>query len=88
MRIAELLENTFNLTGIYAHHLQRHWIILQRQPELLRIFNTIINSEQPIKLEPVVAHKLNSLGLIKLSDNKAVISCELYRRYFQDIERE
>jgi hypothetical protein len=84
----QLLENIFNSTGIYAYHLQRHWITLQQHPELLRHLNTIINTDRPVKLEPIIAHKLNSLGLIKLSDNKAQISCELYERYFKDIENE
>jgi hypothetical protein len=83
----QLLKNIFDSTGIYAHHLRRHWITLQQHPELLRNLNIIINTDQPVKLEPIIAHKLNSLGLIKLSDNKAVISCELYRKYFKDIER-
>ncbi len=30
----QLLETAPTATGIYSHHLQRHWTTLQKQPEL------------------------------------------------------
>lgn len=84
--IKELLNSSFGSTGIYANHLQRHWIILQKYPELLSAINTIMKSNQPVKLEPIVAYKLCSLGLIEFSENEAIPSCELYRQYFINID--
>jgi hypothetical protein len=81
-----LLNEFSDSTGIYANHLQRHWINLQQQPELLLALKDIINTDQCIKLEPTLAYKLNSLGLIELSANNAEPSCELYKQYFADID--
>jgi hypothetical protein len=84
----QLLNEFSDSTGIYANHLQRLWINLQQQPELLLALKDIINTDQCIKLEPTLAYKLNSLGLIKLSANNAEPSCELYKQYlhFADID--
>ncbi|GAB1543542.1 hypothetical protein NUACC21_62170 [Scytonema sp. NUACC21] len=69
--------------GIYYNHLQRHWAALQVQPELTSAFQRVIYSSEPVLLEPVLAYKLSSMGLIKLDNNQAIPSCELYRQYFQ-----
>jgi hypothetical protein len=82
----QLLNEFSDSTGIYANHLQRHWMNLQQQPELLLALNAIINTDQCVKLEPTLAYKLNSLGLIELSANSAKPSCELYKQYFADID--
>jgi AAA-like domain len=82
----QLLNEFSDSTGIYANHLQRHWINLQQQPELLLALSDIINTDQCVKLEPTLAYKLNSLGLIELSANSAEPSCELYKQYFADID--
>ncbi len=81
----KLLSSFFDSAEIYANHLQRHWIILQQHPELLSAINTIMNSNQPVVLEPITAYKLSSLGLIELLGNEAIPSCELYRQYFTSI---
>lgn len=84
--LEQLLNSSFDSVEIYASHLQRHWITLQQHPELLSAINTIMNSNQPVKLEPIAAYKLSSLGLIELSGNEAIPSCELYRQYFTNID--
>jgi hypothetical protein len=84
MTLAELLGTAPFSNGIYSHHLQRHWAKLQAQEELAIATQTVMNSSQPVLLEPDVADKLNSMGLIKYFDSNHVIpSCELYRLYFQ-----
>ncbi|BAY76573.1 hypothetical protein NIES25_30250 [Nostoc linckia NIES-25] len=83
--LAQLLETAPTSSGIYAHFLQRHLTVLQKQPELaIALYNTI-NSSEPIPLEPITAYKLNSMGLIKLDNNKAIPSSQLYRQYFQSL---
>jgi hypothetical protein len=79
---AQLLEIDSISTKIYAYHLQRHWITLEKQPELMLALCTVMNTNKPVPLEPVLAHKLSSLGLIELLGSKAIPSCELYRQYF------
>ena len=78
----ELLETASSTTGIYNYHLQRHWVKLEENPDLLQALNTLIQSTEPISLEPTVAHKLSSMGLIKQIGNQAVPICELYGQSF------
>lgn len=77
-----LLETATLPTGIYSHHLQRHQATLQEQPELAQALQQVMRSTEPIKLPSILAYKLSSMGLIKLVGDTAVISCDLYRRYF------
>ena len=63
-------------------HLQRHQATLQAQPELAQALDTVMQTQQPVKLDPIQAYKLSSLGLIRLSGDKVVQGCELYQRYF------
>ncbi|MDJ0596624.1 MAG: AAA-like domain-containing protein [Pleurocapsa sp. MO_226.B13] len=80
--LSQLLETAPTASGIYVHHLQRHWATLESQPELARAFDTVLNATEPVPLDPILTHKLSSMGLIKLSGARAIASCELYRRYF------
>jgi hypothetical protein len=82
--LAQLLETAPTCTGIYHHHLQRLWATLQEQPNLAIALHQVINASQPVKLEPILAYKLRSMGLIKLYENKAIVSCQLYQQYFQN----
>jgi AAA-like domain len=36
-----------------------------------------------VSLEPILAYKLSSMGLIKPLGRNVVPGCELYRQYFQ-----
>jgi hypothetical protein len=85
--LAQLLETASTPTGIYFHHLQRHWVILQEQPELANAFNAVMRATEPIKLDPILAYKLSSLGLIKQSGDKAILGCELYRQSFRSEQK-
>ena len=80
--LSQLLETAPTATGIYAHHLQRHWTTLEQQSELAQALDRILNADRPISLDPIQTHKLSSMGLIKLLGDKAIARCELYRQYF------
>jgi transcriptional regulator with XRE-family HTH domain len=80
--LQQLLKTAPSATGIYRHHLQRHWVALEAQPELFRALNSVINATEPVSLELIIAYKLSSMGLIKQSLNKAIPNCELYRQFF------
>lgn len=80
--LSQLLEAASTTTGIYAHHLQRHRTTLEQQPELAQALTRILNANEPIALSPTLTYKLSSMGLVKQSEDKAIASCELYRRYF------
>jgi hypothetical protein len=81
--LTQLLETAPTATGVYSHHLQRHLTTLQEQPELASALYKVTNAAKPIQLKPVLAYKLNSLGLIKQLGNKVTLSCELYRKHFK-----
>ncbi len=80
--LAQLLETASTASGIYAHHLQRHRVTLNAQPKLASAFNAVISATEPVKIEPLLAYKLTSMGLIKQSGNQAMPSCELYRQSY------
>ncbi|MDZ8260747.1 AAA-like domain-containing protein [Nostoc sp. ChiQUE01b] len=80
--LSQLLESAPTASGIYSHHLQRHWATLQKQPELMQAFDTVLNANEAVPLDPILTYKLSSMGLIKLSGSQAIVGCELYRRFF------
>lgn len=82
--LKQLLETAPTSTGIYAYHLQRHWASLQQQPELAIALHSVMSATEPVQLEPTLAYKLSSMGLIILNGNRATPSCQLYRQYFEN----
>ncbi len=80
--MSQLLETAATSTGIYANHLRRHQVKLEEEPELAIAVQNLVNTNEPILLEPIIAYKLSSMGLIKLDENKATLACDLYRQYF------
>ncbi|MEO1401413.1 MAG: AAA-like domain-containing protein [Cyanobacteria bacterium J06635_1] len=85
IELSDLLANAPTQGGIYAGHLRRHWQVLQRQPGLLEAVLELIKSPRGVQLDALCAYRLESLGLIKLTGNTAVLSCDLYRQYFQSM---
>lgn len=82
--LEQLMGTAPTATGVYRYHLQRHWVNLEAQPELLLALNSATNASEPVSMELIIAYKLSSMGLIKQSANKVVPSCELYRQFFID----
>lgn len=86
MNLDRLVNEAPTLSGIYQDHLRDQLTTLQKDPELAAAFQEVIESERSIKLKPVLAYKLNSMGLVKLEGDRVQVSCNLYRIYFQDRE--
>nr|MBA3923670.1 AAA-like domain-containing protein [Nostocaceae cyanobacterium] len=63
-------------TGIYSDHLRQYLIVLQDEPKLVAALKQVI--ETPTKLEPIIAYRLQSMGLVNLEGDRATISNELY----------
>jgi transcriptional regulator with XRE-family HTH domain len=82
LTLDHLLETSATNVGIYNHHLQRHWLHLKEYPELLTALHSVLPSIERVDLEPIFAHKLTSLGLVKQLESSTVSSCELYRQFF------
>ena len=81
--LSQLLQSAATSTGIYASHLQRHQVTLQEQPELATALDRVMSASEPVPLDAIAAYRLSSIGLIKLDNNKATLSCQLYQLYFQ-----
>ncbi|WP_341529239.1 AAA-like domain-containing protein [Nostoc sp. UHCC 0302] len=82
--LQQLLQQAPTATGIYNEYLNRYLLALRDEPELSTAFSQVINAEADVKLEPSLAHKLQSLGLINLEGDRCTPECELYRLYFRD----
>ncbi len=86
--LAQLLETAPTATGIYNHHLQRHWATLEKQPELVSALHAVMSATEPVPLDSILAYKLNSMGLIERSGDRASASCGLYRQYFKSQQQQ
>jgi DNA-binding Xre family transcriptional regulator len=84
--LSQLLETAATPTGIYHHHLLRHWVTLAEQPELASALQMVMQANEPVALAPILAHKLTSLGSIAQFGDRFVPSCELYRQAFINIQ--
>ncbi|NER51455.1 MAG: molecular chaperone Tir, partial [Symploca sp. SIO1A3] len=82
--LEELLQAAPTDAGIYINHLRHLWRILQQHPDLAEVLLKVINAESPVRLEPMLAYKLHSMGLVKKQGNEVMPSCNLYRQYFRE----
>lgn len=81
--LKQLLQEAPTASGIYHDHLQSYWFFLQEQPELIAALRQLVTGEADSGLAPPLLHQLDSMGLIKLQENRHQVSCELYRLYFK-----
>jgi hypothetical protein len=79
-----LLRDAPTSAGVYASHLQGHLAMLQQHPELAQAFQSVIQANQPIRIDTIAAYKLQSMGLLRLVGDEVTPSCDLYRLYFQN----
>lgn len=70
--------------GLYGDHLYGYLLVLEENNDLKIAIKEVITSDVPIKLDPVIAFKLRSLGLVETKANKVTSLCNLYRLYFLD----
>jgi len=84
LTLPELLAEASTDAGIFGEHLRRHLWNLQQHPELAQAFHQVILSDRPVILEPMLAFKLNGMGLVDLLGNEVVTRHHrLYRPYFR-----
>lgn len=80
--LAQLIDEAPTQSGIYSNHLRELLAALSPHSDLQAAFSQVIHSTEPVELPPVMAYRLESLGLITVIKNRARPSCELYRHYF------
>ena len=82
MELSRLIDEAPQQSGIYSDHLRSYLAIFEAEPNLASAFYRVIGQEMAAELEPMVAYRLESMGLVTLSGNRATASCNLYRQYF------
>lgn len=80
----ELLAIAPTDAGPYGDHLRRHWWNLEQRVEMAKATKRVMGSVSPVRLEPIQAFQLHSMGIVHLQGNEVVPRCSLYRRYFSD----
>jgi AAA-like domain/CHAT domain len=70
--------------GIFSDHLRQQLWHLQHNSQLELGYKKVVKTNAPVRLDAEVGFKLYSLGLVKLSGNDCVPSCNLYRQYFSE----
>lgn len=81
--LGQLLQIAPTEAGIYNEYLMPYVLALREEPELESAFYEVINATDSVKIEPVLAYKLQSMGLVKLEGDRAYPATELYRLYFK-----
>jgi hypothetical protein len=82
--LGKLLQEAPTDTGIYGEHLRQHLWNLQQHPDLAAAFEQVILTDRPVELRPILAFKLNGMGLANLQGNGVVLRYDrLYRPYFR-----
>ncbi|HBB33078.1 MAG TPA: serine/threonine protein kinase [Cyanobacteria bacterium UBA8803] len=82
--LRELLRDAATQGGIYGSHLRHHWHNLQNQPVLATAMERVVMADTKVKLEPILAYKLESMGLVELVGDEVMVSCDLYLQYFRN----
>ncbi len=85
--LEQLQHQAIASNGIFSAHLRQQFAQLQLYPELLAVLKEITQSSEPIDLDPLVAFRLESMGLIRVFDFQGAISCTLYQKYFERVLR-
>ncbi|MDJ0727445.1 MAG: AAA-like domain-containing protein [Prochloraceae cyanobacterium] len=79
-----LVSTNLSCDLVYREHLQKQLFNLSKFPQLEAAFSKVIKSSQPLELNLVQNFKLQAMGLVKLQNNLAWPSCQLYRDYFSN----
>jgi serine/threonine-protein kinase len=81
--LEQLAQTAPTEAGIYSDHLRRHLLNLQRYPQLAAALRQIVVKGKLLELDSEAIFKLESMGLIQLQGNEAILRCDLYRSYFR-----
>lgn len=84
MTLKQLLATAATRSGIYYDYLLRIQAALEEAPFLLAAFKQVISAPNAVKLDPILADKLDSLGLVTLDGSSVSPSCQLYSLYFSN----
>lgn len=80
----ELLTVASTEAGPYGDHLRRHWWNLEQRGEMAEAAKRVVASSASVRLEPIQAFQLHSMGIVHLRGNDVIPRCDLYRHYFSE----
>jgi diguanylate cyclase (GGDEF)-like protein len=86
--LKQLWQEAATEAGIYNDYLRQIIGKLEAEPQLKVALQQVILAVDSVKIEPILAYKLDSLGLVSLDGDRCTISCELYRLYFGSLNLE
>jgi hypothetical protein len=69
-------------SGIYRGRLLKLWETISKKPHLKLALKYIIIPSTSRRVDPLILYQLESLGLVKIEGDRAIIRNELYRQYF------
>lgn len=81
--LEEILQSAPTDSGIYRHHLHHLFNILKNANSLATAMQKVVSENNLTEVSPIIIYKLQSLGLIKLTENTVKIRYQLYYDYFQ-----
>jgi len=70
--------------GIYSSHLRELLANIQEHPELLEPVKLLVITPKPVRLDPTITWKLESIGVVQRHGNDCSLRFNLYRQYFSD----
>lgn len=79
----ELIEKSFSDNGPFGDHLRKQYLNLIRHESLMNTMKSIIQTGY--SYNPIHNSKLRAAGLIKGDNTHLWPSCEIYRRYFENV---
>lgn len=80
--LEEILQAAPTDASIYANHLRELWLDLKAHRQLITTLKKIVTAPEAIHIEPMLAYRLHSMGLVHLQGNLVQPRCNLYRLYF------
>jgi hypothetical protein len=83
LTLEQLVQTASTEEGIYTDHLRRHWLSLQRFPEIVQAMRQVVVTRQPVIIDSNALFYLKNMGLVKAQGNGVIPRCDLYRQYFQ-----
>ncbi len=82
--VGELLTTAETQSGIFSPHLRHQWGLVNQTPTLIEPLKQVVGATEPQQLDPFVAYRLESMGLVTLVGDTCQPSCRLYQHYFQE----
>ncbi|MGP1387159.1 MAG: AAA-like domain-containing protein [Thainema sp.] len=85
LSLNNLARSAVTPNGIFHNYLQQMLVYVQDGPEQLAQLRSLVMSDIPVSLDPILAYQLEGTGLIKSIDNGWIIEPNLYREYFRRV---